>query len=84
MRVLTHCSKGLNTCSVILKGFGTIAIIISVIFILTKSADVGLGLLVGGISMVILGVLFKGLYPISLIAEKYLADAGHTDFYEDE
>lgn len=82
MKVKDFCSSGLRTGATLLKVIGILGVIGAV---LAWTLDgPGLILLISGVLIFFAGVLFKGLYPISLAAEHRLAELGDSDFREED
>ena len=82
MRIKDSCSKGLISGSTFLKVIGVLCILGAVLAWFLDGP--GWALLGTGVAIILIGVLFKGLYPLSCLAEYKLAELGHEDFREEE
>lgn len=82
MKVKDSCSSGLHSWSSFLKWIGTFCVIGAIIAWFMEGP--GWPIMATGISCILVGVLFKGLYPISYLSEHKLAELGDTDFREED
>lgn len=82
MRVNNSYSKGLSSGSTFLKVIGVLCILGAILAWFLDGP--GWALMGTGVAIILMGVLFKGLYPLSCLAEYELAQRGHIDFKEDE
>lgn len=82
MRVKDYCSAGLRTGSTFLKVIGVLCVLGAILAWFLDGP--GWELLGAGIATFLMGVLFKGLYPLSCLAEYKLAELGDTDFREED
>ena len=83
MKTINHGKSNL------LYGIGLLLIVLGIfamvmgIILALSGKGFGLTCLIVGLFGLIFGILFRGLYPISHAAERYLAMEGDTEFYED-
>ena len=83
MKTINHGKSNL------LYGIGLLLIVLGIfamvmgIVLALAGKGYGVTCLVLGLLGLIFGILFRGLYPISHAAERYLAKEGDTEFYEE-
>jgi hypothetical protein len=74
----------MRTWSLILRIVGFLGIIVGILIAVFDDGGGAGSFFSYGLAALLLGVLMKGLYPISQWAEKNLADAGYEEFQQEE
>ena len=81
MNTKHYCSSGLRSGSIFLKIIGVLCVAGAILAWFMDGP--GWTLMISGASIFLVGVLFKGIYPISCAAEDQLAEAGYYDFIDE-